>query len=464
MYISNTRKELKMLEKDTKIKLEIADMSSEGNAIGKADGFTVFLDQGIIAMTGDIVMAEITKVKKKYAFGKVTEILESSPDRIEAICKDFDQCGGCSLQIMKYEKQLELKEKIVRETLARIGGVESAVVKPIIGMDNPTAYRNKAQYPVSAGGAVGFFKARTHDVVDIEDCVIQSEPANLVAKIVREYIKLGGMTAYNRETTKGLLRHVIVKTGVATKEVMVVLVVNDGKMPKINGLVEMLKEKITAPWILKSVAVNYNQKDSSLVLGKKSEIKFGIDKINDTLGELTFEISVDSFFQVNSLQTQKLYDTAVDYAKLTGKETVLDIYCGVGTIGLHMAGKAKKIIGIESVKSAVEDAQRNAEVNKIANVEFICGDVETVLPKMAADGENFDVAILDPPRAGCDAKLLEAVATTNPKRIVYVSCDPSTLARDIKILGGLGYQFQEAQPVDMFPHTMHVECVVLMER
>lgn len=456
-----------MIEKGQNYELTIEDMNLEGKGIGRIEGMAVFVDGAVV---GDVVKAELTKLKKNYAFGRLTEILEPSAHRIEPSCNYSKDCGGCSLQALNYEEQLKLKKKMVEDKLIRIGGIENPVVHDTIGMDKPWRYRNKAQFPVGEA-AVGFYRAKSHQVVNCNQCLIQSEPAEKLAKALREYMKTDHISAYDEETGKGLIRHLIVKTAFGTGEVMAILVINGKGLPNGEKLVYMMDDAIDeldpnpdtgVEFTLESVVLNINKKKTSEIMGESCITIAGKPTILEQAGKLSFEISPTSFYQVNPVQMVKLYDKALEYAELTGEETVLDLYCGVGTIGLYCAIQAKKVIGIESLKSAVMDANRNAVINGIVNAEFICGRAEEELPKLLEQGVKVDVVILDPPRAGCDPALLDAVAEAGPSRIVYVSCDPATLARDIKILGEKGYRFIEAQPVDMFPMTGHVEVIIMM--
>lgn len=458
-----------MIEKGQNYELTIEDMNLEGQGIGRIEGMAVFVDGTVV---GDVVKAELTKLKKNYAFGRLTKILEPSTSRVEPSCGYSKNCGGCSLQSLSYEGQLKLKKKMVEDKLIRIGGIEAPVVHDTIGMDKPWRYRNKAQFPVGEA-AVGFYRAKSHQVVNCNQCLIQSEPAEKLAKALREYMKTDHISAYDEETGKGLIRHLIVKTAFGTGEVMAILVINGKGLPNGEKLVYMMDDAIDeldpnpdtgVEFTLESVVLNINKKKTSEIMGESCLTIAGKSTILEQAGKLSFEISPTSFYQVNPVQMVKLYDKALEYAGLTGGETLLDLYCGVGTIGLYCATHAKKVIGIESLKSAVLDANRNAVINGIVNAEFICGRAEEELPKLVEQGVKADVVILDPPRAGCDPVLLEAVADAGPSRIVYVSCDPATLARDIKILGEKGYRFVEAQPVDMFPMTGHTECCCLLER
>ena len=496
------------MEKGQILELKIEDMSSEGAGIGKADGFAVFVKNTVI---GDVVKAELTKVKKNYGFGRVTEVVEHSPWRVEPVCEHCDSCGGCTYGRLAYEAQLELKAKQVRDKISRLGGIENPQMEPIIGMDEPYRYRNKASMPVSTGGLItlkggvvkpvhepriGFYQAKSHDVVNVDDCLLQSEPAMAAARALRQFMKEDNITSYDPRWEKGLMRHMIVRTAAGTGEVMVVLVINGKGIPNAQKLVEMLDEAIYnvpvyedgplagVEFNLESVVVNINKKNTSEILGEECITIAGKPTILEEINGLQFEISPLSFYQVNREQMVKLYGKAIEYADLKGGETVLDLYCGVGTIGLFCAAEMNRlaeesgaestgrVLGIESVKGAVLDANRNAVINGIVNARYVCGKAEEELPKLVK-GEDLkdeslkitkaDVVILDPPRAGCDEVLLETVVTVAPEKIVYVSCDAATLARDIKFLSHRGYEFVKACPCDMFPHTSHVECVIMMQ-
>ncbi|MGI6731748.1 MAG: 23S rRNA (uracil(1939)-C(5))-methyltransferase RlmD [Anaerovoracaceae bacterium] len=471
-----------MIDKGQTYEMTIEDISHEGQGIGRIDGLAVFVKDAIV---GDEVKVEITKVKKSFAFARLVEIIKPSEYRVEPACIYSKECGGCTLQAMSYEGQLNLKKKMVSDKLIRIGGIENPKVNDTIGMDCPRRYRNKAQFPVDGDGiitkkggiianagpvSIGFYKGKSHQVVNCEECLIQAEPAEKIAEALRQFMDSDHITAYDRETGKGLIRHLIVKTAFSTGEVMAILVINGKGIPNGEKLVYMMDDAVNelephpetgVEYSLESVVVNINKKKTSEIMGGEFITLAGKPTILDQIGDFNIEISPGSFYQVNPVQMVKLYDKAKEYAGLTGEETVLDLYCGVGTIGLYLASGAKKVIGIESVKSAVIDANRNAVINGIINAEFIHGKAEEELPRLIEEGIKADVVILDPPRAGCDPALLEAVAAAKPNKIVYVSCDPATLARDVKILRDQRYEFIEAQPVDMFPETVHVETVVL---
>ncbi|MCQ2550743.1 MAG: 23S rRNA (uracil(1939)-C(5))-methyltransferase RlmD [Clostridia bacterium] len=409
----------------------IEDMSFEGQGIGKAEGKAIFVKGAVL---GDKVKASITKEKKNYSFAEMTEVIEPSPYRIESFC---NKCGGCSLKGLSYQGQLKLKEKQVRDKLTRLAGIDNPKVNPIVSMGDPFRYRNKAQFAVDKG-KVGFKEEKSHRVVDVDDCLLQSAPAMAAAEALRNF-------RFNN-----MFSGMVVKTSMHTKEVMVVLATDKKDIPEMEGFIEDLDDRIyEAGYDLESVVLNQNEKLTYLA-GKRT--------ILDSFSGLDFEISPLAFYQVNTVQMEKLYDIAIKYAALTGKEKVLDLYCGVGTIGLLCAKDAKEVLGIEVVKGAVIDANRNAVINGIVNATYICGKAEEELKKIE---DKYDVAILDPPRAGCEKDLLDAI---DVDRIVYVSCDAATQARDIKYLMERGYEFIEATPVDQFCHTTHVECVALIKR
>lgn len=546
------------MEKGQIVEVRIEDMSHEGQGIGRAEGLVVFVPKTVV---GDLAKAELTKVKKSYAFSKLVEIVEYSDAREESFdCEYFSQgCGGCPLGGIRYDAQLELKERQVREKIQRLAGVDDPVIRPIIGMepdDNDGMgcyrYRNKAQFPVSTGGiitrkgglvenlgepSVGFYRPKSHEVVDCGDCYLQSMAAMAAADALRTFMEEDNITAYDPKWDKGLIRHLIVKTAFATGEVMVILVINGKGIPNVSKLVEMLDDAIyEVGYSLESVVLNLKKAEgvkkarsereqmqamSGEIMGDENIVVAGKNVIRDVFGDLEFEISPNSFYQVNPVQMKRLYDQVkyycgdgsdMDYSKAKTadiggssfsdnkpageKPVILDLYCGVGTIGLYCADMAEAVVGIEIVKEAVIDANRNAVVNGIVNARYICGKAEELLPtyvaykpmynneagelelqhigsgdskhtldpQIADQIKNANIAILDPPRAGCRPELLEAVAKVGVDKIVYVSCDPATLARDIKLLGEMGYEFVEATPCDMFPGTSHVECVSLLRR
>lgn len=450
-----------LVEKNKNYTMDITGMTHEGQGVGRIEGFTVFVDD---ALEGERADVRIIKRNKNYAVGKLLRIWRDSPCRIEPFCGAYRRCGGCSLQHMDYGAQLEYKTGLVRESLKRIGGLDGVQVHPAIGMRNPMNYRNKAQYPVAlvdGSPVAGFYARRSHDVVDIEECGIQDAAGDRIRKIVLRFIREKGIPVYDEATGAGLLRHVMTRTGFGTGEVMVVLVVNGDGIPHGKELTELLVSEVPG---LKSIFININRANTNVILGGRNIKVYGSDTIFDYIGDFKFHISPLSFFQVNPVQTGVLYAKALEYAELKGTETVFDLYCGIGTISLFLSQKAGKVYGVEVVEDAVRDAVRNAELNGVTNAEFITGEAERVIPELYARGERADVVVVDPPRKGCDETLLRTLADMTPERIVYVSCNPATLARDLKFLGGHGYRTVEAQPVDMFPWTGHTEAVILLQR
>ncbi len=449
------------VKKGETIELDILNLGSGGEGAGRLNGFTVFVKG---ALPGEKVRAEINLVKRNYAAGTLKEILGPSPEREDPPCPVYDCCGGCQLQHLSYRGQLQAKEQKVRDALVRIGHIKADVL-PIIGCADPFNYRNKMQFPAAHGAAgkieIGCYAAETHSVVDTESCMIQEDANNRVLAAVREWMQRFNISAYDENTKKGLVRHIMGRAGIKSGEVMAVIITSAYDIPCRRELIECLKASVPG---LKSVVQNINKKPTNVVMGAKDRILWGEPVIKDTLGDLTFNISARSFFQVNSVQAERLYSCALDYADLTGKETVTDIYCGTGTISLYMAKRAAKVYGIELAGPAIEDAKKNAELNGCANAEFIQGDARDVLPDLLKAGIRPDAVLLDPPRAGCDEKVLSAVAGAAPKRIVYISCNPASLARDLAYLAGKGYEILKVQPVDMFPMTVHVETVVLLLR
>ena len=452
-----------MVKKDSIIEIDITGMTHEGIGVGRIEGFAVFV-QG--AIDDERIRAKVIKVQKSYAVARVIEFIEKSPQRTEPFCPVYKRCGGCSLQHMTYEKTLEFKRQVVIDNLTRIGGFSETKVNGALGMDNPHNYRNKAQYPLGMGknGPIaGFFARRSHEIIDTPVCGIQHSLSDKAKDIVLGFVKALNIPVYDESTEKGLIRHVVTKTAFGTGEIMVIIVATRPEIPKVDKLIYKLKRDIPG---LASIILNVNSKPGNIVLGEQNIVLFGKDTIEDKLEDLSFEISPLSFYQVNSIQTQVLYNKAIEYANLTEDENVYDLYCGIGTITLFAARKANMVIGIESVSETVEAAKRNAAKNNINNVEFYAGEAEKIFPKLFAEGKKADVVFIDPPRKGCDEALLKALADMAPSRIVYVSCNPSPLARDLKYLCSTdaGYELREVQPVDMFPWTEHVETVVLMSR
>ena len=444
-----------------KYSVNIVSMGHSGEGVGKYQDFTVFVPY---ALVGETVEVQITEVKKNYAKGRLCNIEVASPNRIEPQCAIYDTCGGCQLQHLNYEGQLEVKHQQVVDAVQRIGKQADVVIHPTLGAEHPWHYRNKMQFPIGRKGndvIIGCYAQGTHAIVDTENCVIQHEANNLVANAVRGVIRRLNITTYDETTRQGVLRHVIGRVGIASGEIMVVLVTSTEILPKQEKVVEELRRNI--PGVV-SIIQNINPNHTNVIMGKRTLKLWGKSTIVDKMGEFSFNISARSFFQVNTKQAEVLYNKAVEYANLTGKETVIDAYCGTGTISLFLAKKAKKVYGIEIVEAAVKDAIKNAENNKIENTEFIVGDAIEVLPNLSEKGIQPDVIVVDPPRAGCEKQVLESFANMNPTRIVYVSCNPASLARDIGVLAELGYVAKEIQPVDMFGATSHVESVALIQR
>ena len=443
------------------IAVQITGLGSSGEGVGKYEGFTVFV-QG--ALPQETVQATVTLVKKSYAVGRLDAVLEASAERVEPLCPVYKECGGCQLQHLSYKGQLECKRQQVQDALSRIGHVDAEVL-PVLGAANPWNYRNKMQFPaaVSAEGtlSIGCYAAATHSVVDTDSCMIQQEANNQVLLTVRKWMNRFGVSAYDEKTGKGLVRHVMGRVGVHSGQVMAVLVTSAYDIPYRKELIQWLTKYVPG---LVSVVQNINKKPTNVVMGSKTRVLFGDEKIKDSLGAISFNISPQSFFQVNSAQAEKLYNKALEFAALSGGETVVDVYCGTGTISLYLAKHAKKVYGIEIVASAIEDAKKNALENNCGNAEFILGDAAAELPALLAGGVRPDVIVVDPPRAGCEEKVLAAMAGVGPQRIVYVSCNPASLARDLAFLEQHGYKALVAQPVDMFPMTNHVETVVLMTK
>lgn len=449
------------VQKGQRYIVDIVSMGHSAEGVGKYCEFTVFVP---FALPGERVEALITEVKKNYAKGKIVRIITQSPARVAPACPIYERCGGCQLQHVGYEEQLRLKRRQVADALQRIGKQQDIVVHPVIGAAHPWHYRNKMQFPVGKKEnevMIGCYAQGTHAIVDTKNCLIQHEANNWIAEAVRGVMKRLNITAYDEKSRQGAVRHVIGRVGIATGEVMVVLVTNTEVLPKREKIVEELCKNI--PGIV-SIMQNINPQNTNVIMGKRTVHLWGKTTITDKIGEFSFHISARSFFQVNTKQAEILYEKALEYAQLTGEETVVDAYCGTGTISLFLAKKAKKVYGIEIIAQAIEDAGKNAANNQVKNVEFIAGDSTKVMPKLYKDGIKPDVIVVDPPRAGCERPVLETFAKMNPKRIVYVSCNPASLARDIAILADLGYKAEEVQPVDMFPGTSHVECVVLISR
>jgi len=480
--------------KNDEFELEITDLGSTGEGIGKIDGYTLFVKDALI---GDKVRVKVMKTKKNYGYARMLEIIEPSEYRVESECPVARQCGGCQLQHCSYEKQLSWKEEKVANCLRRIGGVpvyteekyrkyknaeeqqnaentaESKtpiIMEPILRMDKPVHYRNKAQFPVGydkdGNPVAGFYAGRTHSIIPQTDCLIQHECNKQIVETVLEFMKKYNVTAYDEKKNRGIVRHILTRVGKATGEVMVCLVINAKKLPHSEEFVEMIKN-CGINLEIKSITVNINRENTNVILGEKVETLYGQSYIEDYIGDIKYRISPLSFYQVNPEQTKKLYQTALEFADIKEGEVVWDLYCGIGTISLFMAREAAKVCGVEIVSQAIEDAKQNAKLNNITNAEFFVGAAEDVVPtqyEKSGGRLRADVVTLDPPRKGCDEKLLDTVVKMAPSRIVYVSCDPGTLARDVKVLTDKGYEVKRVRACDMFGGSFHVETVVLLSQ
>lgn len=449
------------VQADEEIILDISGLGSSGEGVGRCGDFAIFV-RG--ALPGEKARVRITQVKKNYATASLEEILSASRERVQPPCPVYEKCGGCQLQHLGYAAQLEAKRERVREALARIGHIDAEVL-PVLGDAHPWHYRNKMQFPVSAGGEgkleIGCYAPLTHEVVGTEACLIAKEANNAILQTVRRWMEHFKISAYDEKTGKGLVRHVMGRVGARSGEAMAVLVTSGYDLPHASTLVQWLREDVPG---LACVLQNINKKRTNVIMGAKTRVLAGSESITDSLGDLHFHISAPSFFQVNSEQAEKLYNKALEFAAPREDEIVADVYCGTGTLSLYLARHARKVYGIEIVPEAIADARKNALENKCANAEFFLGDAAEKLPELAARGIMPAVILLDPPRAGCEERVLEAVALAQPRRIVYVSCNPASLARDLARLAARGYRTLVVQPVDLFPHTAHVECVCLVER
>lgn len=477
------------MKKNDVFTVTIEDMSEDGAGLGRVDGYIWFIKDTVI---GDVVKAGVMKMKKTYGFARLIEVLEPSPQRVTPKCPVARQCGGCQLQMMDYGAQLKFKERKVYNNLKRIGGMENLLLpdevaqgdeaargnevaqggdreyvrmEPIMGMEEPWRYRNKAQFPfgTSKDGRVisGFYAGRTHSIIETEDCLLGVEENREILRIVREFMEESGIRPYDEEKHSGLVRHCLIRKGFATGEIMVCLVINGRKVPGVETLVERLCHVAG----MTSISLNVNTEKTNVILGSEVVNLWGPGYITDYIGDVKYQISPLSFYQVNPAQTVKLYGAALEYAGLTGEETVWDLYCGIGTISLFLAQKAKKVYGVEIVPQAIEDARRNAAINGIENVEFFVGKAEKVLPREYEDKQVYaDVIVVDPPRKGCDQVCLDTIVKMSPKRVVYVSCDSATLGRDVKYLRGMGYEVERVRCCDMFGGSGHVETVVMMEK
>ncbi|EJT6496239.1 23S rRNA (uracil(1939)-C(5))-methyltransferase RlmD [Clostridium perfringens] len=452
-----------MVEKNKEYIFDIISQGYEGEGIAKIDNkYPIFIEG---ALKGEKVKVRIVKVNKNFAYGKLMEVLEASEERVNPPCAIYKRCGGCKLQHASYKAQLDFKWDRVKDCVSKIGKLDPSIVKYPLGMENPWRYRNKVQLPIGLINGevkIGFFAPRSHDIIDMESCLIQDEIGDKVVKLTREWIEKFNIRPYNIDgeyDEKGIVRHIMIRRGFTTNEVMVVLVTNGEKLPHKEEFVDLMVKNIPG---IKSVIQNINSKKTNVILGLESKTLWGEDTISDYIGDFRFNISPLSFFQVNPTQTEVLYGKALEYANLTGNEEVFDAYCGTGTITLFLSQKAKKVYGVEIIPQAIDNAWINAKENKVENVEFFVGESEVVIPDLINKGVKADVVVVDPPRKGCDKKLLDAITNIDAKKIVYVSCDPSTLGRDLKVLEENGYKTLEVQPVDMFPNTAHIENVALL--
>lgn len=461
-----------MQKNDTAV-IEITDIGSGGEGIGKADGYTLFVKDAVI---GDKAEVKVIKAKKNYGYARLMKVIEPSPYRVEPRCRFARRCGGCQIQEMSYDRQLAFKEQKVRSNLERIGGFApeliERIMEPIVGMEDPFGYRNKAQFPFGTdkeGNPVtGFYAGRTHDIIANTDCALGVPVNKEILEIVLAFMKKYKIPSYDEKTGKGLIRHALIRYGFTTKEIMVCLVINGTEIPHAEDLIQTLTT-ITG---MTSITISVNTRRTNVIMGDSYEVLWGQGYITDYIGKIRYQISPLSFYQVNPAQTEKLYSLALEYAGLKGNETVWDLYCGIGTISLFLAQCAKKVYGVEIIPQAIRDAQENARINGIENAEFFVGKAEEVLPeyyeeyarKYGGKAARADVIVVDPPRKGCDEVLLDTVVKMAPEKVVYVSCDPATLARDLKILCGNGYELKRVRAVDQFPMSVHVETVVLLSK
>ena len=448
------------VEKNKEYVVDIVDNGFEGEGIAKIDGFTIFIPN---AIKGEKIRILIVKVLSSHAFGKIIEIIEKSEHRIEEDCTTYKRCGGCNLRHIDYEETLNMKQRAV-QNLVNKSLKNKVEVKPTWGMGNPYHYRNKLQYPIgidkNGNAIVGVFANRTHEIIPVENCLIQESQANKIAKYLTELINKYKISVYNETTQKGLVRHVVIKTGFRSREVMVIIVINGDKLPFEKEISNQLQEKYEE---IKSIVININNKNTNVILGEKNINILGDGYIKDYLGEYCFKISPLSFYQVNPVQAEALYNIAIENVNITPDDVVFDLYCGIGTISLFAAKYAKKVYGIEIVEQAIEDAKENAKMNNIQNTEFIAGDAEVLLTDLIENKKIIpDVVIVDPPRRGLDNITINNILKIHPKRVAYVSCNPATLVRDLSLLEEK-YEIKMIQPVDMFPFTSHVECVSVLE-
>lgn len=451
-----------MLKKNDQVEVTIEDIGSEGEGIGRYEGYTLFVKDTAI---GDRALVQVTKAGKSYGYARLTRLITPSQYRVEPRCPIAAKCGGCQLQHIDYQKQMEFKVNKVRSCLTRIGGFKEFMMEPICGMEEPYYYRNKSQFPVGRNKdgsiAIGFYAGRTHSIIDTTHCYIGAEVNSEILAFLRSFIERYHIEPYNETTHQGLLRHILTRIGYSTGEIMVCLVINGTRLPHTEELIQGLL-KIGG---MKSICLNVNQEKTNVILGEQIIPLWGEPYITDYIGTIRYRISPLSFYQVNPVQTKKLYDIALEYADLQGEETVWDLYCGIGTISLFLAQKAKRVYGVEIIPQAIQDARENARRNNIENAEFFVGAAEDVLPnKYKEENIHADVIVVDPPRKGCEQSLLDTILAMAPQRVVYVSCDPATLARDLKYLCERDYKLVKVRAVDQFPHSVHVESVCLLSR
>ncbi len=450
------------MKKNDLVQVTITDQIRTGEGVGKSDGFPLFIKNAVI---GDEILARVTKVNKKYGYGRLEKILRPSDFRISPVCPAFPRCGGCQLMSMSYEAQLAFKQKLVEDCLQRIGGFENLKAEPVIGMDSPLRYRNKAQYPVGMDDAgrpaAGFYAGRSHRIIPQKDCALSPALFGEITQAILDWMEENGITAYDEETKSGDIRHIFLRKGEKTGQTGVCLILGRKKMKAADALVK----KLSAFPDIVSISYSVNTSGTNVIMTEEARSLYGPAYIEDVINGITYRISPNSFFQVNPSQTEKLYNTALAAAGLTGKETVWDVYCGIGSISLQLAKKAGMVYGVEIVPRAIKDAKENARINGLDNTEFYVGKAEEVLPKLYREEQiHADVIVVDPPRKGCETTVLDTISAMSPDRIVYVSCDPATLARDLRYLADKGWNPAFIQPVDMFPQTVHVETVVLMSR
>ena len=461
------------MNKNDIVTVEITDIGVSGEGIGHVDGYTLFIKDAVI---GDVVEAKVMKAKKNYGYARLMKVITPSEYRVEPKCAFARRCGGCQIQEMSYDRQLVFKDQKIRGNLERIGGFTKeqieAVMQPVVGMEHPFSYRNKAQFPFGTdkeGNPItGFYAGRTHDIIANTDCALGVDQNREILEIILQYMRENKIKSYDEKTGKGLIRHALIRYGFKTKEIMVCLVVNGKKLPKAERLIE----KLVQIEGMTSITISPNTRRDNVIMGDSYEILWGQGYITDYIGNVKYQISPLSFYQVNPVQTEKLYGLALEYADLKGDETVWDLYCGIGTISLFLAQKAKQVYGVEIVPQAIDDAKENAKINAIDNAEFFVGKAEEVLPEYYAEYErehngetaHADVIVVDPPRKGCDETLLETIVKMQPEKVVYVSCDSATLARDLKYLCANGYEIMVCRGVDQFPQSVHVETVVLLSQ